>query len=595
MFCGKCGASLKDNDKFCGRCGSAVNVSKPAMNNQEVDAQPGQTPSPAMQACIASGVQEDPISGQPVAVQQTTQQLAAVQQTAQQSHFAGNPPVSQADAGSENVVEKPKGKAKIILIIVIAAVIALSGIAVGVWYYLHEQADQALHQTHPIYVSIDAEGYSDKDTLIPLQISGTNLDGEEVSEVQFVDRIGTGIELMKGTYTLTIPASPLTSDGLLYKVPETSFCISLPNDLEPGSPYDATEHITATLSKASALDETDAMIQVAYDYALMDESQRAKADELHAVAVKAHADAVAAEQARIAAEEEARRAAEEAARIAAEKHLALIDPKSDLASYSWDELAKIAEEISYSDDSSAALDVAKKYNLVGSDGMLNGSQSKSVPLSGGGNAKVQLAGIYHDEKADGSGKKAGLTFIFDCSIAKESYNTHNIPGGKGLTTNVGGWRDSDLRKWLANEGMSMLPSDLSNVIRAVNKKSNNSEPSNSTSTVTTTQDKLWEPSMVEVYGHIDWPFTSFKNYSSVLNAEGSQYKLFRDQGINCDVDVAQKAPLKRPYNGNDVDWWTRSIAPMGGNTIYPIYPDSSSLNSGETSGCDNGIVPGFCL
>lgn len=112
--------------------------------------------------------------------------------------------------------------------------------------------------------------------------------------------------------------------------------------------------------------------------------------------------------------------------------------------YSWEELSEISEEISKEATEEDAIEVAKKYNLVNSDGELDGTQTKTVQLTDGTTATVQIAGFLHDDKADGG--KAGVTFIFKDCIGEHDMNSSN--------TNAGGWEASQMRSYLNSDALS---------------------------------------------------------------------------------------------------------------------------------------------
>lgn len=275
--------------------------------------------------------------------------------------------------------------------------------------------------------------------------------------------------------------------------------------------------------------------------------------------------------------------------------------KPSVNDYTWDELSRISEEISEEINEENAIAVAKEYNLVNSDGELDGTQIKEIQLADGRSAAVQITGFLHDNKTDGG--KAGITFIFQDPVAIQSMNSSE--------TNAGGWESSQLRSWLATDGLAMLPQDLSNRIVAVDKMTNNvgeiqlavdGERHDYVSSVTATSDKLWLFSAKELCGQVHW--YSMDSYNRVLDAEGSEYKLFKD----CDVD---------PYNPNSIltkklegcyGWWERSPNPGRSAFFFNVSVDSEdpfvNSTSSDYEGIPNqedlvtnssGVVPGFCI
>ena len=146
-----------------------------------------------------------------------------------------------------------------------------------------------------VAIDVVIDGYSSEDTLIPVEISGTASNGETFNEVQFVDAAGSGISVPVGSYLLTFPASPLTTDGILYEVPDDVFNLRIPDGVPEGSSYHANS-VKAEFKRSTALDETDSMIEQAHRYALMDESQASKANKLYSIAKDVHEKAVEEEK-----------------------------------------------------------------------------------------------------------------------------------------------------------------------------------------------------------------------------------------------------------------------------------------------------------
>ena len=255
--------------------------------------------------------------------------------------------------------------------------------------------------------------------------------------------------------------------------------------------------------------------------------------------------------------------------------------KGSVNDYSWGELSSISSKISEANDEYEAIEIAKKYNLVGSDGKLDGTQVKDITLSDGSTVQVQIAGILHDDKADGSGK-AGLTFIFKDGMTSRAINSSN--------TNSGGWADSQIRSWLTNEGMNMLPEDLREHIVSVKKLTNNVGQTTDASSVSETSDRLWLFSPVELYGVMSF-YTGKDAYcNAILNVEGKEYKLFRD----CGTAMGQNNQvLAKTYNGKVSAWWTRSPLPSSPAHFCGVDKDGHNASAGAEH--PHNVSPGFSL
>jgi len=253
--------------------------------------------------------------------------------------------------------------------------------------------------------------------------------------------------------------------------------------------------------------------------------------------------------------------------------------KSAVEAYTWDELAQISDEIGAAGDEAAAIEVAKKYNLCTPEGKLDGTQVKLVTLTNNMTVPVQIVGFAHDDKT--AGGKAGITFIFGECIGEMPMNAE--------MTNAGGWEASQMRAYLNGDGMALLPEDLKKVVAPVDKLTNNAGETQDVSAVTTTSDSLWLPSFAELVG---WLPDDASSDAPVFNAEGSQYKLYRD--TNVVWENIENPILVKNYQNSPGYWWGRSPDPGDsddfrcvGSDGYPYIYYYAIIS--------NGVVPGFCL
>ena len=151
----------------------------------------------------------------------------------------------------------------------------------------------------------------------------------------------------------------------------------------------------------------------------------------------------------------------------------------------------------------------------------------SVKLTNDQTLQYRIIGINHDDLADGSGK-AGRTL-----------QTVNYALGRAMITStdtsVGGWEKSAIRERLNNgDFWGLLPSELSAGIKLVSKVTDNIG-GGKTGDPSITNDRMFLISSTEIYGDID--------------ADGSQYELFRSKGVN-----------KKNHRGAMMSaaYWTRS-------------------------------------
>ncbi|MCR2035544.1 DUF6273 domain-containing protein [Adlercreutzia mucosicola] len=263
---------------------------------------------------------------------------------------------------------------------------------------------------------------------------------------------------------------------------------------------------------------------------------------------------------------------------------AAVAVKSAVEAYTWDELSQISNEIAAAGSEDAAVDVAKKYNLCTPDGRLDGTQVKSVTLADGTQTTVQIVGFAHDDKT--SGGKAGITFIFGDCIAEAPMNPSE--------TNAGGWESSQMRVFLNSEGLDLLPNDLASVIVPVDKLTNNVGQTESVSSVSITSDRLWLFSATELCGKID-AYAQFdvgdSQYDAVLNAEGAEYKIFRDLIVDPN---SSNSILVRNYDGSSMGWWERSPRPKNTELFGAVFSDGDPSYRDDAD-YPKGIVPGFSV
>lgn len=258
-----------------------------------------------------------------------------------------------------------------------------------------------------------------------------------------------------------------------------------------------------------------------------------------------------------------------------------VEVKDSTEAYTWDELSKISGEIAKASDENAAVEVAKKYHLTTADGKLDGTQTKSVTLSNGIQTAVQIVGFAHDEKTDGG--KAGITFIFKDCIGEHNMNSSD--------TNAGGWEASQMRSYLNSEGLNLLPSDLKQKVVSVNKLTNNVGQTQDVSSVTKTADQLWLFSPTELCGTISWHSESSTACNDVLNAEGTEYKLFRDMSVN---PTDSNSILVKNLNEQSCYWWERSPYPSDSDYFGYVYSDGFPYR-GYMADYSEGVCPGFCI
>ena len=204
------------------------------------------------------------------------------------------------------------------MVLVVVALVAAIAAAGGVVWWKSEQDRQAAaqaaqaawdaaHAERSVHLTIVAPGYTSAATRIPLEVTGTDLDGGAVTRTEYVGVDDSSISLQQGSYEIRVTASPILEDGSLYSLPEGPVGVTVGDDDEATA--DGTIELAAVDDPASVTDEQIAAAKAAAE---ADPQDDGRAESLAQSAVARRDDAVAAKK---AAEEE-KAAAEEAARQA---------------------------------------------------------------------------------------------------------------------------------------------------------------------------------------------------------------------------------------------------------------------------------------
>lgn len=235
----------------------------------------------------------------------------------------------------------------------------------------------------------------------------------------------------------------------------------------------------------------------------------------------------------------------------------------------------------------------------------------TLTLSDGSNLPFRLIGILHDDKADGSGRKAGLTFMAWNALPKAYCMNGTISSSHATEcawysgVGAGGWRDSDLRNQMNNgEIWNQFPTDFQNNVTPVLKQTNNMVyGSASGSSASVTADKVWLVSYRELVPTLSTLYEwKTSGGFQALSQEGSQYEYFNGKVRNDYVypsndilsGIYKTVSGSTPSGLNRDDWWERSPSPKidefflqvtsngdPGSSMYANYPYS--------------VVPAFSL
>lgn len=198
-------------------------------------------------------------------------------------------------------------------------------------------------------------------------------------------------------------------------------------------------------------------------------------------------------------------------------------------------------------------------------------QSGSVPASwvvgnykdmtiNGQQYRIDIIGKNHDTYA--SGGTAPLTFqMHDCYTETKQMNSSS--------TNSGGWQNSAMRTTHLPAILNMMPAEVKAAIRDVQKKSS---AGNQSSSIQTTNDKLFLLSEIEIFGSTTYSFAG----------EGKQYDYYK----------AGNSKVKN-LSGSASRWWERS--PYSGHSASFCSVHSNGTADWYYASYSYGVAFGFCF
>ena len=184
---------------------------------------------------------------------------------------------------------------------------------------------------------------------------------------------------------------------------------------------------------------------------------------------------------------------------------------------------------------------------------------KSMTI-GGTDYVIDIIGKGHDTYS--SGGTAPLTFqLHDCYGELKKMNSSS--------TNVGGWTDCAMRQTHLPAILALIPTEVQNSIREVNKLTSAGDQS---SAINTTADKLFLLSEIEIFGSV--------RYS--MYGEGAQYDYYK-AGNN----------RVKNYNGSAYPWWERSPYSGTSQSYCRVNIDATADYSGASF--ELGVSFAFCF
>lgn len=235
-----------------------------------------------------------------------------------------------------------------------------------------------------------------------------------------------------------------------------------------------------------------------------------------------------------------------------------------LQATSW---AKIAEL--------SAAGKAKKAFSIGDE--------REETLITGEKITLVILGFGQDVKTGGG--KAGITFGMK-DLLNTSYSMN------ASHTNTGGWDQSKMRTETMATLLSQLPTDLRNVIKAVDKKATAGAQS---TTITTSSDKLWLFSASELWSSAaiaNSTNSDLKTNAAAYNGEGTQYEYYKNLVGDAEPNNSCTSLVKKK-NGSAYYWWLRSPH-IGITSNFRCVYNFGNVGIGSAGGT-GGVCFGFCV
>ena len=185
--------------------------------------------------------------------------------------------------------------------------------------------------------------------------------------------------------------------------------------------------------------------------------------------------------------------------------------------------------------------------------------SKTMTINGA-DYQIDIIGKNHDTYT--AGGTAPLTFQLH-DIYADTKKMNNV------NTNSGGWTSCAMRSTHLPAILALLPTEVQNGIREVNKLTSAGSQS---ATINTTADKLFLLSEIEIFGST--------TYSK--SGEGTQYDYYK----------AGNSKVKK-RNGSAYVWWERS--PYGSSSASFCLVSGNGSAVSDTAAFSYGAAFGFCF
>ncbi len=141
-----------------------------------------------------------------------------------------------------------------------------------------------------VTIPLMAPGLDEKGSRVPLRATGTDVDGNKFSEVQYVSHDGVGVTLPLGSYEVHVAESPISAQGIMYDLPLEGIKVSV---YAGGNVSFEPKHATLELTPTHPESINDGKIEAARKMILADPQKKDLASKLAKLVVERRKKAVA--------------------------------------------------------------------------------------------------------------------------------------------------------------------------------------------------------------------------------------------------------------------------------------------------------------
>ena len=225
----------------------------------------------------------------------------------------------------------------------------------------------------------------------------------------------------------------------------------------------------------------------------------------------------------------------------------------------------IPTPVSFESDSWTTI---QKAVQTGNTSKYNVGDTKEVDLGSLGKHMVRISNMSACT-TETSETACGFVVEFADIITNQKFNS--------TATNVGGWKDSEMRTYVNSAIYNALPIELQNVITTTKVISGHGSTSGETNFET--QDKLYLLNAQEVWNTNDYD-------TSVGTSKQLDY--YKNQGVT----ASSYAGAIKQYNGSSSAWWLRSATSSIFANIFLYVNGRGDWNNGAAID-SNGVSPAF--